>query len=160
MRRAGSAISIHFVWATWDRQPLLQAELGRRVYRAIADQCAELSAQVIALGGIEDHVHLLVRLPASLSVADLVKTVKGSSSHLSTHEVLGHNHFFKWQRGYGAVSVSPRHVPKVSDCIARQREHHAAGTLVATLEDAGGPWTNDTPADITTSADDAGKSGK
>ena len=139
MRRAGVAVYVHIVWGTWDRLPLLTGELERRVHRAIGAKCEDLGAEVIALGGMEDHIHLLVRLPATLCVADLAKQVKGASSHLATHEVLGRDQFFKWQGAYGAVSVSPQHLPRVSDYIARQREHHAAGTLITGLEDVGGP---------------------
>lgn len=60
----------------------------------------------IALGGIEDHVHLLIQLPFTTSVADLMHQVKGGSSYLVTHE-LRPGEFFKWQGSYGAVSVSP-----------------------------------------------------
>jgi REP element-mobilizing transposase RayT len=104
----------------------LSGDLERAVQRAIAAKCHELSAEVVALGGTEDHVHLLTSLPATLAVAELVGKVKGTSSHLATHEVLRGGEFFTWQDAYGAVSVSPRHLPTVADYIARQREHHAA----------------------------------
>ena len=66
MRRARVAVYVHLVWATWDRQPLLQGDLQRRVHRAIAAKCEELGAEVVALGGVEDHVHLLIGLPATI----------------------------------------------------------------------------------------------
>ncbi|HEX5503114.1 MAG TPA: IS200/IS605 family transposase [Thermomicrobiales bacterium] len=131
--RQPPAIFVHLVWATWDRLPLLNEELSRQVYHAIGAKCQELGAQVIAIGGIEDHVHLLARLPATLSVADLLKHVKGASSHLVTHH-LAPGQSFKWQGSYGVCSVSPRHLAQVGDYIARQREHHAAGSLIASLE--------------------------
>ena len=133
MRRPGVVVFVHIVWATWDRLPLLTPEIEREVQRAIGAKADELGAQPVAVGGTEDHVHLLVRLPATLSVADLVKHVKGASSHLVTHG-LGPGHVFKWQGAYGAVSVSPRDVARVSDYIARQREHHADGSLIAEWE--------------------------
>jgi REP element-mobilizing transposase RayT len=129
MRRAGVAVYIHIVWATWDRLPLLQGEREARVYRAIAAKCQELGAQVIALGGIEDHVHLLVGMPANISIATLVGQVKGASSHLATHAIAHNSEFFKWQGAYGAVSVSPRHLPEVSASINDQRDHHSTHTL-------------------------------
>jgi REP element-mobilizing transposase RayT len=126
-------IYVHLVWATWNRLPLLSEEMSKQVYHAVGAKCRELGAQVVAIGGTEDHVHLLVRLPATLSVADLLKHIKGASSHLVTHR-LAPGQSFKWQGSYGACSVSPRHLAQVSDYIARQREHHATGTLIATLE--------------------------
>jgi REP element-mobilizing transposase RayT len=83
-------------------------------------------------------VHLLVCLPTTHSIADLIKKLKGSSAHLVTHQ-LAAGQFFKWQAGYGAVSVSPRHLTQVTNYIERQREHHARGTLIAALEDLGQP---------------------
>jgi REP element-mobilizing transposase RayT len=73
-------------------------------------------------------VHLLVGLPATISLAEFVRQVKGASSHLATHEARTNGAFFKWQGAYGAVSVSPNSLPEVSDYIARQREHHAMNT--------------------------------
>ena len=133
MRRADVVVFLHIVWATWDRLPLLTPEIEREVQRAIGAKVEELGAQLVAIGGIEDHVHLLVRLPATLTVADLVKQVKGASSHLVTHG-LGPGHVFKWQGAYGAVSVCPDDVAQVSDYIARQREHHADRTLITEWE--------------------------
>ena len=133
MRRAGVAVVVHLVWATWDRLPFLTPEVEREVHRAIGAKCDELGTQVVAIGGGEDHVHLLVRLPETLSVADLVKHAQGASSRLVTHG-LGPGQVFKWQSAYGAVTISPSDVPLVSDYIARQKEHHADGSLVPEWE--------------------------
>ena len=132
-QRTEVAVFVHVVWSTWDRLPLLTEEVSRRVYHTIGAKCQELGVQVLAIGGVEDHVHLLFRLPATLSLADAVKHLKGVSSHLITHD-LAPDQFFKWQGAYGACSVSPRHLPLVSDYIARQKEHHRAGSLITRLE--------------------------
>ena len=106
MRRAGVVVFVHLVWATWDRLPLLTPEIEREVQRVIGAKVEELGAQLVAIGGTEDHVHVLVRLPATLTIADLVKHVQGASSHLVTHGV-GHGQVFTWQGAYGAATVSP-----------------------------------------------------
>ena len=82
----------------------------------------------LAIGGIEDHVHLLVRLHTSVAVATLAKEVKGSTSHLVTH-VITPNEAFKWQGAYGAFTVWKADVPVVKAYIERQREHHASGDV-------------------------------
>src|SRR5215207_6262483 len=92
----------HIVWATWDRAPLLDAELLHVVDAAIRRECVEMRVEVIAFGGMPDHVHLLVRFPTTISVADLVKQVKGSTSHLLTQRLRVP---FKWQGRYGAFTV-------------------------------------------------------
>jgi putative transposase len=133
MRDAGNVIYIHIVWTTWDRLPLITAPVQILAYRAIGAKCQELKTEVVALGGIEDHVHLLIHLHASLSVADLVRHVKGASSHLVTHERTDIP-FFKWQGSYGAVSVSPADLPRISQYVANQRDHHDRQTLIPEWE--------------------------
>jgi putative transposase len=90
------------------------------------EEAARLKAEIIAIGGIEDHVHVLLRLPATISIAELVKQLKGSSSHLANHEVLPRG--FKWQGRFSAGSVSRRLVPTVRNYVLRQEDHHRDGT--------------------------------
>lgn len=94
MRASFTELYIHLVWATWDRQPLITPEIEPRLYAAIAANCRDLKCQPLAIGGVADHVHLLVRLHPAVAVSILVKQVKGSSSHLVTH-VLQPGKFFK-----------------------------------------------------------------
>jgi putative transposase len=124
---------LHFAWSTWDRYPILTETVRPHVYRAIQAECAGMGADVIALGGIDDHVHLFARLPTSLSPAALMKQVKGGSSHLANHAV-AKVPFFRWQGGYGVFSVSRNHVPRIRDYVLRQEEHHRLGRVIPDLE--------------------------
>jgi putative transposase len=133
MREPFTQLYLHVVWATWDREPLLAPELERPIYACIQAKCRELKTEVIALGGIEDHVHLLVRFPAIIAVAHLVKEVKGASSHLATHCVAG-GEGFKWQGAYGAFTVSKGDVPRIKAYVLNQPEHHREGGLDQDLE--------------------------
>jgi REP element-mobilizing transposase RayT len=133
MRGTRVALFVHLIWATWNREPLLTPDIERAVYRCLEATCRELGAEVLALGGIEDHLHLVARLPATLSVAALVKHLKGASSHLITHEV-ALDRFFKWQGGYAAFSTGLKQVPDVCTYVRRQKEHHHAGTIIPTYE--------------------------
>jgi len=126
MRRAYSHLYVHLVWATWERLPLITPQIEKRLYGAIRAKCRELGCEPLAVGGTADHVHLLVRLLPSVSVSQLVKGIKGASSHLMTHEVTP-GEFFKWQGGYGAFSVGRESVSRVADYIAHQKEHHHEG---------------------------------
>ena len=103
-------------------------DIELRPYGAINEKCRELKSYPLALGGIDDHLHLLVRLPTTLSVADLLKGVKGSSSHLLTHEVAP-DKFFKWQGAYGAFTLAKQDVDRVIDYIRNQKTHHVAKTI-------------------------------
>jgi uncharacterized OsmC-like protein/REP element-mobilizing transposase RayT len=129
-------VYLHFVWATWDRLPLLVAGVRERVYLCMREEAARLKAEIISIGGIEDHVHVLLRLPSTISIAELVKQLKGSSSHLANHEVLPRG--FKWQGGYSAGSVSRRLVPVVRNYVLHQEEHHREGTTALTWGRRGG----------------------
>jgi REP element-mobilizing transposase RayT len=124
---------VHLVWATWDRLPLLVGEVERVAYADIATQALALHSEVLEIGGIEDHVHVLVRFPTTVAVSQLAKQMKGSSSHLIGHRV-DRSAGFKWQGGYGAFTVSKPGVQRVRDYIRAQREHHVSGTLDDDLE--------------------------
>jgi REP element-mobilizing transposase RayT len=128
MRAPYTQLYLHAVWATWDRLPLITPDIELRVYGAINEKCRGLNAYPLALGGIEDHLHLLVRLPTTLSVADLLKEVKGASSHLVSHEITP-DKFFKWQGAYGAFTIAKSEVPRVNDYIRNQKQHHASQSL-------------------------------
>jgi len=128
MRGPYTQLYLHLVWATWDRLPLITETVESRLYAAIAEKCRKLKCVPLAIGGIDDHIHLLVRLHTTVAIATLVKEVKGSSSHLVTHEITP-GEFFKWQGSYGAFTLWKEEVPKVEAYIKRQKEHHTAGTV-------------------------------
>jgi REP element-mobilizing transposase RayT len=125
MKRRKLRVYVHFVWATWDRLPLIEEELERDLYRYIAAVCREKGCEALALGGMPDHLHLLVQLSNTVSLSELMQHVKGGSSRLLT-EKRGN---FAWQGGYGAFSVSPRHKERVIAYIHNQKRHHAEQTL-------------------------------
>jgi putative transposase len=133
MRSPWTQLYLHLVWATWQRAPLLAEPLRSEAYDLIQADCTRLRAAVLAIGGIEDHVHLLVRMPATIAPAMLVKQVKGSSAHAINH-ASGIYQTFRWQGGYGAFSVSKRHVPIISDYVLNQEEHHREQRLWPLLE--------------------------
>jgi putative transposase len=124
---------LHCVWGTWDRLPIVTKDIQDIIYAAIAQQCSKLECQIIAVGGVADHVHLLTDFPPNLTISELIGKVKGSSSHLITHEIKT-NSFFKWQGGYGAFTVSHRHLDQVSNYIKNQATHHQQKTLISHWE--------------------------
>jgi putative transposase len=133
MRKPYAQLFVHLVWATWDRLPLIDPALKPRIYRCIQAEAAGLGCEVGAIGGIEDHVHVLVRYPPVVPVSNLVKQIKGTSSRLVQRE-LRPGDFFKWQGSYGAFSIAETHIEAVRRYIHRQEEHHRSGRLNATLE--------------------------
>ncbi|MFP4123256.1 IS200/IS605 family transposase [Coleofasciculus sp.] len=133
MRSNFTQLYLHCVWATWDRLPLLTSDIQEAVYAAIIGECQQLKYTVIALGGIEDHVHLLISFLPTIAVSDLIKQVKGSSSHLVTHEIKP-GEFFKWQGSYGAFTVSHDHLDQVANYIRNQPIHHRQKSIIPTWE--------------------------
>ena len=133
MRSNFTQLYLHCVWATWDRLPLITPDIQEAVYAVIIGECQQLKCTVIALGGIEDHVHLLTSFSPTLAVSDLIKQVKGSSSHLVTHEI-NPGEFFKWQGSYGAFSVSHDNLDQVANYIRNQPIHHRQKSIIPTWE--------------------------
>lgn len=135
MRRNKLALYIHFVWATWDREPLIAPEIERRLYRNMASEAQKMKCKVLALNGMPDHVHLVVRVPTTITIANLMKQVKGVSSHF-VNETLQPKTKFKWQGSYGAFTVSRWDLDKVIAYVKRQKEHHQLGNLYPEWENA------------------------
>ena len=77
MREPFARMFVHLVWATWDRLPLITPAIQPRIYPCIQSEVHRMNAQAIAIGGIEDHVHVLVKYPPSLAISDLLKQMKG-----------------------------------------------------------------------------------
>ncbi len=135
MRRNKLALYLHLVWATWDRLPLITSSIERRLYRNIENEARKMGCTVLALNGTLDHVHLVISFPATVTIANLVKQVKGVSSHF-VNETLQPEAQFKWQGGYGAFTVSRWDLPKIVRYVKRQKEHHAEDDLWSELEEA------------------------
>jgi REP element-mobilizing transposase RayT len=127
MRKPFTQLYCHLVWATWDRQPLILPSVEPRLYGAIAAKVRELRGTPIAIGGVEDHVHLLCSFDPTVAVAYLVQQVKGSSSHLMNHEVLPGGDF-KWQGAYGAFTVGQDALEDVRGYVLGQKHHHESRT--------------------------------
>jgi putative transposase len=127
MRRSKVEIYLHLVWATKGREPSLSGALLRAAYRCIQSEAEQMSCEVLALGAMPDHVHLLAKTPSSVSAAALAKQVKGTSSRLVSDQVAPGTGF-GWQEGYGVFSVSRSHEKRVKAYILNQEAHHASGT--------------------------------
>ncbi len=138
MHQPYTQLYLHLVWATWDRLPLIRPEIRRTIYGAIQDQLRKHRCEVIAIGGIEDHVHVLTRFPTTEPIANIVKHAKGASSNLMTQHV-ARGEFFKWQGYYGAFTVAKPHVAHVRSYVLNQEEHHRTGRVSCELERVSAP---------------------
>ncbi|HEX8393048.1 MAG TPA: IS200/IS605 family transposase [Longimicrobium sp.] len=133
MRHPWTELYVHLVWATWNRHPLITPALQPRIYAVLHRHAHEIGAEILGVGGMPDHVHVLARFPANLSIATLVQRLKGASSYYAAQLGRGDSPF-KWQGGYGAFTLSKRAVPIVRAYIANQEAHHRGGTTYRALE--------------------------
>ncbi len=124
----------HFVWSTWDRAPLLEGEIERDAYALIRAQCTQMKVTLYALGGVADHVHLLVSLPRTLCLSDFMEAVKGVSSRALNDTHGSPTWAFKWQGSYSDHSVSASHMTRVRLYIENQKQHHADNSLWPSCE--------------------------
>ncbi|GAB4025755.1 IS200/IS605 family transposase [Spirosoma gilvum] len=123
MSHSKSKLWVHAVFSTKDRQPLIIPVIRQTVHIELRNQLINLGCFVDCIGGVADHVHLLFLLNPKKSIADVLKQLKGGSSHAFNQAKLTATHF-AWQTGYGAFSVSESHVPRVRTYIQNQEEHH------------------------------------
>ena len=123
MYRNKLATYIHFVWTTWDREPLIAPAFERRLHRNIANQAIKMGCKVLSINGIEEHIHLVVKIPSTITIANLMKQVKGVSSHFVNHTVCP-DYTFKWRGCYGAFTVSRWDLDKIINYVKNQKEHH------------------------------------
>ena len=116
-------IYVHLVFSTKSRKPfLLDKELRGRLHAYLVGACKGQDCPSLQVCGVEDHVHLLVRLGKSIDVATLIRELKKESSKWIKVELEVPD--FQWQSGYGAFSISPSHVDAVIEYIRNQEEHH------------------------------------
>ncbi len=141
MRQSKAEIYLHLVWATSNRLPWIGPEIERAVYRSIQQEAQRLHCAVLAIGGIANHVHLVVKLPTRLSAAELMKQVKGVSSRFISEQLPG-NEGFRWQEGYGVFSVGVNQVKHIVAYVENQKQHHADGTLYPLWEETDEEYTH------------------
>ena len=108
----------HVVFSTKERQPAISDP--PKLWAYIAGVARNLDYEALAIGGTQNHIHLLVRLPSDVSVSQAVQKLKSNSSRWLRENGL----WFGWQEGYGAFSVSASNVDAVRHYIQNQAEHH------------------------------------
>jgi putative transposase len=121
------SLHYHVVFSTKDRVPIIGDVWKGRLHSYLGGVVRNVDGVAEAIGGVADHVHLLIGLRAKASLADVVRDVKAVSSRW-VHEEIGER-IFSWQEGYGAFTVSPSQRDVVRGYIARQEEHHRLRTF-------------------------------
>jgi len=117
-------IWIHLIFGTKDRFPIIDSSLEPKLFDHIAHLLeTDFESKVKIINGTPDHVHILFLQSHNYSVAEIVKNIKGNSSHwVNQNELIKGR--FSWQTGYGAFSVSESMIRDVMKYIENQKEHH------------------------------------
>lgn len=102
-------------------------------YRVLYNKGKELGLKIHAAGNVEDHVHIVVSVPPKLAVADCVRHLKGASAFAINHMEESDGRF-KWQEGYGALTISESLLETVMKYAVKQKEHHCKNKLIAVYE--------------------------
>ena len=127
MAQSLAKITIHVVFSTKNRKPILSMAIRNNLFAYIAGILNSLDCITLAINGTEDH-HVLIVMTKTISLSDMMKEIKGGSSRWLNSQTQTAEHF-AWQAGYGAFSVSESQIAKVVDYIARQEEHHRKTTF-------------------------------
>jgi REP element-mobilizing transposase RayT len=123
MPQSLSLVILHIIFSTKDRAPLLHKELSHELHLYLGTVARNSGCECYRAGGVTDHVHLAIRLPRTETVAELVETLKTSSSKWLKSKSPKLHHF-AWQRGYGAFSVGPSDLSALLAYIDTQEQHH------------------------------------
>ena len=114
---------VHCVFGTKDRLPSIDSELQERLWPYLGGIARENKMKALAIVGTSDHIHSLLSLPSTLSIAKAMQLIKGGSSKW-VHDTFRNAEKFAWQEGYGAFSVSMSQAEKTIAYINNQKEHH------------------------------------
>jgi REP element-mobilizing transposase RayT len=123
MANTYTSLHYHIVFSTKNRHPWIHADIEQRVWEYLGGIARQNDMKAVQIGGIEDHLHVVLAVPPTMAVSKAVQLLKGGSSKW-IHEMLPALGDFEWQQGYGAFTVSKSQLPSVIQYAANQRDHH------------------------------------
>jgi REP element-mobilizing transposase RayT len=119
---------LQVVFAVKHREAVITKEWRSKLFSVIGNLINETGCKTIIVNGVEDHVHCLLGLKPTISVSELMKTIKAKSSKfVNDHKLTKAK--FEWQEGYGAFSYNESHISAVYKYIESQEEHHKKQTF-------------------------------
>jgi REP element-mobilizing transposase RayT len=133
----------HCVFATKRREPVLTPAIRERLWPYLGGIARENGMKTLAIGGVADHVHVLLSLSATMSISKAMQLLKGNSSKW-IHETFPALRSFAWQEGYGTFSIGVSDIEETRLYISNQEEHHRTRTyreeVITFLERHGLPF--------------------
>jgi putative transposase len=125
MAHTYTRLLVHLVFATKNRAAIITPTIKPKLEGYMVGILKNLKVYLHRLNSVGDHTHMLVDLPATMALADLVRKLKANSSKHMNED----GHPFAWQRGYGGFSISQSHIDMVVEYIRNQEKHHEKVTL-------------------------------
>src|SRR5689334_11649872 len=118
----------HCTFSTKDRRNLITPDLQDRLWPYIGGIARDNGMKALAVGGVEDHAHVLLSLASTMAIAKAIQLIKGGSSKW-VHDEFPKHKDFAWQEGYGAFSIGISQRETTIVYIQNQREHHKKTTF-------------------------------
>jgi putative transposase len=118
----------HCIFSTKERRPLISPDLEERLWPYLGGIARDCDMKALIVGGVEDHVHLLLSLPSTITIAKAMQLIKGNSSKW-VHDTFPNRREFAWQEGYGAFSIGKSQAEPTTQYIQTQKEHHRKKTF-------------------------------
>jgi REP-associated tyrosine transposase len=128
MPQSLSLVIVHVIFSTKGREPFFHSETREAMQSYLAATTRKVGCECYRVGGVEDHVHLVIRLSRTITIANLVEKLKSSSSKWVKTQS-DETRDFSWQKGYGCFSIAPRDLNSLIDYIKRQPQHHKRQTF-------------------------------
>lgn len=128
MANTYTSIHLHLVFSTKNRERWITPDIEQSIWSYMGGICRSHGVKALHIGGVEDHVHLLISLPTTMALSEWMRRLKGESSKWISGQWPALK-AFSWQDGYGAFSVGQSQVADTIQYITRQREHHAKSSF-------------------------------
>ena len=123
----------HVTWAVKNRLPLIVPTLKEPLYSYLSSKTMDFGGIAFAVGGVANHIHLVLSIPPNIAVAAFIGKLKGASSHWINH-LERPEESFGWQDGYGVFSLHKDILDQVKAYVENQNQHHNEGTIIEVWE--------------------------
>jgi REP element-mobilizing transposase RayT len=128
MANTYTSLHYHIIFSTKNRERWITPDIEQRIWEYLGGIAKKNDMKALQIGGVEDHVHLVLGIPPTLAISKVLQLLKSGSSKWI------HDNFlalaaFEWQDGYGAFTVSRSQLPDVIEYVKNQREHHRMHTF-------------------------------
>jgi putative transposase len=123
----------HATWATKERLPMIDSELRQPLHDFLKGKAVDMGGIVYAVGGVSEHVHLCLTIPADVAISKFIGQLKGSSAHWVNH-IVKPGGSFGWQEGYGVFSENKGAINRIVAYIENQEQHHREKSIIQNWE--------------------------